>query len=440
MNFELFFAILIGMQLLCLLVGWWSSRGVKNQNDYYLAGENVPFFPLMMAFIATQVGGGFILGSSDEAFKFGWWILFYPLGGSLGMIIVAMGLGKRIRTFPIKTVVELFELVYKSTTLRKLASLLSMASLMMFLIGQIVSSHKFMLALGVDDHLIFLTVWGVITVYTVLGGLRAVVATNLIQGLFFIAIFTFTFFYMGNPTELFSEGTQKLQLPSSDTLLGWFLMPLLFMLFEQDMVQKCLASDSLTHLRRATFWAGLATLAISLIPIYFGMAASDINLKVAPGASVFMTYIVKHGSPAIVALVGCAIASAIFTTATSMLNAISSNLSQDFPFTQHTVRFSQFLTTIIAIIAVAISYQFDNIVDLLVESCELSVSCLFIPIMGALFRFNGSTLSAALSMAFGAFGFIFFRIFPTEFPHEILSLALSATGFLIGKMTATEVA
>ena len=78
MDFKLFFVILFGMQLLCLAVGYLSSKVLRNQKDYFLAGESVSFFPLMMAFIATQVGGGFILGASDEAYKFGLGYPFLP--------------------------------------------------------------------------------------------------------------------------------------------------------------------------------------------------------------------------------------------------------------------------------------------------------------------------------------------------------------------------
>ena len=54
------------------------------------------------------------------------------------------------------------------------------------------------------------------------------------------------------------------------------------------------------------------------------------SLEVPQGGSVLMTTITKTTNPWMTALVGCAVLAAIISTATSLINAISSNLSSDF--------------------------------------------------------------------------------------------------------------
>ena len=93
MNFTIFLLVLFAMQIVCLFVGSRLSKAIKNQDDYFLAGKGVSFFPLLMTFVATQIGGGTVLGSAEEAYQYGWYVVLYPLGCCLGFVLLASGLG-----------------------------------------------------------------------------------------------------------------------------------------------------------------------------------------------------------------------------------------------------------------------------------------------------------------------------------------------------------
>lgn len=107
-------------------------------------------------------------------------------------------------------------------------------------------------------------------------------------------------------------------------------MPLLFMVIEQDMGQRCFAGASPKIVSRASFLAGIFTMIVCIVPVFFGSLANATNLQVPPQGSVLMTMIANTTSPFVTALVGCAVLAAIISTATSLINAISSNLSSDF--------------------------------------------------------------------------------------------------------------
>ena len=155
MNILAFFIFLFALQAVCLLVGRSFAKELKTQEDYFLAGRGIKFFPLMMTFLATQVGGGLILGSAEEAYQFGWGVLLYPLGASLGLMLLGSGIGSRLAQFKVSTVAQILEVVYGSATLKKIASLLSIISLFLILIGQIIASKKFMVSVGADSTLFF---------------------------------------------------------------------------------------------------------------------------------------------------------------------------------------------------------------------------------------------------------------------------------------------
>lgn len=443
MNIAAFILLLFGLQIICLIVGGRSSKGLKTQEDYFLAGKGVSFFPLMMTFLATQVGGGLVLGSAEEAYRFGWSVLLYPLGVSLGLVLLGVGMGRKLAQFQVSTVAQIFELIYRSSTLKKIASILSIASLFMIFVAQIIASNKFMVSLGVESPLWFIAFWAIVIIYTAVGGLKAVVATDMIQASFFVAAFLLCLGYMGfftqvSAIEVWNAGWENGDFAfETSKIYGWLFMPFLFMMIEQDMGQRCFAAKSPAVVSKATLCAAVGTFGICLIPVFFGVLAKNIGLEVPQGASVLMTVIKSTTNPILTAVIGCAILAAIISTADSLINAIGSNLSQDFKIPSlksENIRVSQMLTAVIAVLGIFFSFYSNNVVDLLIQSYELSVSCLFVPIFATLFKKQNNTISAALSVCFGAAAFILFRIIPTEMPKELLGVVFSLMGFGLGEV------
>lgn len=432
MNWVLFISVLFGIQIFCLVVGKKVSKGLKTNQDYFLAGRTVRVFPLMMTLVATQVGGGLVLGAAQEAYRYGWSVVLYPLGQSLGFILLAAGIGKRMAESKVSTVAELFEKAFSSRKLRQMASLLSIVSLFMIFVAQVMASKKFMISLGFDQNWIFLSFWALVILYTVVGGLKAVIATDIIQAAYFIVMFAIAIFVAkgGAITEVI-ENSSSLAFDEDPApkMLGWLLLPFLFMGIEQDMGQRCFAADSPKTVTIATFIAAIVTLVTCVIPVYFGVLAKVANVEVVEGGSVFMSAIQSLTNPSITALIACAVLAAIISTADSLINAISSNLTQDFSWNtrgQRSIRFAQTITALISVAGLIFSYYFDNIVDILIQSYDLSVSCLFVPVMVALIKKKGSFQAAWSSFFAGGMAFFLFRSIPYAAPKEILSILISA--------------
>ena len=443
MNIPIFITMLFTLQLFYWFVGRRGSRNLEGKEDYFLAGKNVRLFPLMMTFLATQVGGGVVLGAAEEAFLFGWPVLLYPLGVALGLILLGAGVGRKLAGFQVSTVAQIFEVVYRSQLLRKAASILSIISLFMILVAQIIASGQFLGSLGVSNTPLFIAFWAIVILYTAQGGLRAVISTDMVQAAFFSVVFLlcFGFAFYSDPSTLSMPTFQLENFGKVSTkLCGWLLMPLLFMVIEQDMGQRCFAGASAKIVSRASLFAGIITMIVCVVPVFFGCLAKTMELKIPEGSSVLLTAVTKTTNPLIASLMGCAVIAAIISTATSLINAISSNITSDFKLTifgrKDSMRIVQGITCLISITAIFFAFYFDNIVDLLIQSYELSVSCLFISIFIALFKKQGNFEAALISILFGAFGFILFRIYPMKIPKEVGGILLSLIGYLIGEMFA----
>jgi SSS family solute:Na+ symporter len=432
MNTYLFLLLLFGLQIACFFLGIKKSKGQKGSSDYFLAGRSVGFFPLMMTFIATQVGGGLVLGACEEAYKYGFIVLLYPLGATLGLILLGLGMGRKLHQMRVSTIAELFEIVYESKFLRKFASMLSVLSLYMILAAQFIASHKFMKAIGVENELYFILFWTIVIVYTAFGGLKAVIATDLLQAGFFILSFLFCLGFVCYEHPSFPVFNFEPTSFDSSKLVGWLFMPLLFMLIEQDMGQRCLGAKNQKTVTLATIGAAVATLFICSIPVLFGVLAKCLNIEIQSGSSVFMSFMVNYTNPALTALMATAILVAIISTADSLINAIGSNLGSDFGGTLK-LKTSQVLAALIGISGIFFSYYFDNIVDLLIQSYELSISALFVSIFACLFKKRGHKISAGLSISFGFVSFFLFRFLEITNQKELTSVALSFLGYLIGE-------
>jgi SSS family solute:Na+ symporter len=296
-----------------------------------------------------------------------------------------------------------------------------------------IASHKFLVSMGLTNTSLFLLFWTIVIIYTAQGGLKAVISTDLVQAAFFSLVFVVGFIMVGlsQPDYVFIAHSESFD--TSSKMFTWLLMPLLFIITEQDMGQRCFSGGSAQIVSRASFFSGLIMMAVCIVPVFFGVLARALNIEVAEGASVLMAAIEATTGPWMATFMGCAVLAAIISTATSLINAISSNLFNDFSFTYvRKIDSIKKITALISSGALISALYFDGIIDILTQSFELSVSCLFIPIAFALFYKKGRFLSAVLAIVGGAVGFVIFRMASPPFPREVMSILLSLTGFGLG--------
>ncbi|MDB6081084.1 MAG: panF [Chlamydiia bacterium] len=424
---------------LSFAIGVFFSKRAKKQSDYFLAGRTLSWPLLTMTFAATQIGGGFILGTADAAFQIGPYAFFFPLGYCLGFLGLGAGFGAKLRSLELNTTADLFERYYGSHLLKKGAALLSVISLTGILIAQAVALRAFLFSAGWGEEWIFLLAWMVVILYTTQGGFLAVVWTDTVQAVVMIGmlITAFCFILTTAPSVSFEVATKW---PVAEPkILGYLLMPFLFTFIEQDMTQRCFAAKSSSDVSRAGLLSALILLLLAAIPVYFGMLAETLHVEQGP-TSKFMEVVKLLTSPKLVSCAASAVLLAIISTASSLLSAVSSNISQDFTSTNAVpLNRTKWITFGIGIFALIGSYTATNILSCMVASYELSVACLFVPFIAAVFMKDRclTLLPAAVaSVAAGAIGFIGVKLFPLGVYGELFPLALSGLGYLGGMIAA----
>ncbi len=180
---------------LMVLLGIWFSRRQKSAEEYFLAGRNMAWWAVGTSITASLLSSLTYLGEPGEVWSSG---ATHMLGKMLGipfeMLIVWLFLIPFMMRFRFTSAYEYLEYRFNTTARRLgLGLFLVMATVWMGFVV-LASSRALAAVSGIPLPAIILTMGVVATIYTILGGLRAVIWTDVIQvilliggGLFSIA-------------------------------------------------------------------------------------------------------------------------------------------------------------------------------------------------------------------------------------------------------------
>lgn len=422
--------------VVCAILGIWtlwlgrqSGKDINNLSEFFLASRRLPLFGLTLTFLATQLGGGAIIGAGEAVKDYGLGALCYSIGLALGFFILSLGVGERFRQLGVSSIPEVFMVFYNSKKLRLLAAVLSVVSLFLILVAISVAAWKFMCAIGVDSKIAFLALGSTAVLYTVYGGLKAVVKTDVLQVLVIIAILLLTagyFVHMPNiPVPKLTFG------PSQVPWQEWILMPMLFVLIGQDMGQRCFAAASPRTLSIATFLAGLLLILFSFIPTYLGLIGLELGVFGSNGGSAIMSFIISQTNPILASLFAVAILMAILSTMDSLVCAISLNFAYDIlPAVGLKLRLTtvRILTFLIGFAALLSAFYAQDIIPLMVMAYKVSILSLFVPIILGLYLKKPSRIGAYFAIVIGIIGFGIESYLDTSW--DVYILLISAIAYL----------
>lgn len=426
-----------------MAVATYASRGVATKDSYVLGDRQFSVTSITLTLIATQLGAGMIFGTAAQSYEQGLKGIAYVLGMAIGLIILGLGVGARLRSHNITTTAELFETKYGSKALRKLAAIISILTMGGILAAQIVASRQLFSTLFTINPIWLVVFWIGIIGYTTFGGLKAIVATDILQVIMIVVIFTAVLFYIVPISEMGAVLTSQPLANDSPLFSGGFfaamVAPILFSMIEQDLAQRCFAAKTK---RVATISALLAAgflLAYALVPIILGMYARTSGITYVAGQSPLVLLFQAKLSTFGMTLVACALLAAICSTADSLLGAASSNLIADFMPNQHkfSLSFSRAMTLMVGIIALVIAFNFDDVIAVIIKSYEISISALFIPLILAIYLPTPSKLGGKLSVLFGLLSFLATNMQTTAFSPTLIALLFSALGFWLGSFIET---
>lgn len=377
-------SILIFVCVLMLLSMWLITTKADKTNqsheDYFFANRNLSSILLTGTIVATQVGGGSIVGVANDAYASGWWGMVYSASQVLGLVIIATYFVESFQKMKLSTVSEIFTRYYHSTKLRKIASILSASSLFFILVAQGIATKLLLVSIGFSEIWIYATIWTIVVLYTSLGGFSIVVKTDLIQVFIIIAsLLALLYCLYDIPAGHKTLTTTAWEPTSWLRIINVIVWATTYMFVEQDMIQRFVSAKSTPILRSALWGAVIALISIACLPVLIGITAHEIGLVLPDNSSSILIHTALAYSPKWIYLfVSFGILMAILSTVDSLMSAISSLLVID--QTYKSQQSPTFITTLIGITALICSLYANQIIDTLVAAYALTASALFVPV------------------------------------------------------------
>ncbi len=443
--------IFIVYMLVMLGVGVYFLRQNKSDDDYFVGGRSIGKVHIGLSVVATDVGGGFSIGLGGLGFAIGLSGSHMLLTGLIGAWLSAVFLIPRVSTMAraqsLFTFPQIVERLFDSRA-ALIAGVISAIGYLGFTSSQILAGAKLASAtfpvLSLSNALL---VMGVIAiVYTVLGGLKAVIYTDTVQWIILMSGLIFIGIPMGYKSIGGYESILKHVPPAHLTFtniawqdaVNWAVTIIPVWFVGMTLYQRIFASKSEKEAKQAWYIAGLLEWPImAFMGVLLGLFAKVgyeqgmfTEIGFAPGsnmdAEMGLPLLLRTVLPVgLMGLMMSAYFSAIMSTADSCLMAAGGNVVTDilgrfFKISQkNSLRLSQLTVLIIGMAAVLIAQHLTNVLELMLLSYAFMVSGLFVPVVGGLFWKKSSNMGAILAMLAGGTTTSVLVVLNTPLPYEL---------------------
>ncbi len=305
---------------------------------------------------------------------------------------------------------------------------------------------------------------GIAVLYTVLGGLKAVIYTDTIQwivlmtGLIFVGI-PVSFFAIGGFDAISSTLAPEfmsLRNVSWQQIVNWMFTIIPIWFIGMTLYQRIYAAKNTRAAQQGWFIAGLFEYPVmAFMGVILGMFARvAVENQLLPGYSA-ATLDAEMGLPLLlktvlpVGLLGIVLSayfSAIMSTADSCLMAASGNILTDV-LRKHdspsSLRFSQLLTFLIGAIALLLALKMTSVLELMLHSYSFMVSGMIVPVLAALFTKTPNARAALIAMIVGGTSTLTLIIGGFELPWKldanIFGIALSTVAYSVSNLFIRKV-
>ncbi len=434
-------------------VGCYFLRKNESAEDYYVGGRRMGSFSVGLSVVATDVGGGFSIGLGGLGFTMGLsgsWMLFT---GLIGAWLAAVLLIPRVAALPgsnkFFTFPQVLNRLY-APRVALVAGIISGIGYAGFTSAQILAGAKLASSVfpSLNLHAAMLVMGAVIVLYTVFGGIKAVIYTDVVQWLILMAGLLLIGLPLGYHAVGGMQGLREVLPPEmlTFTAIGWprlinwgvTIIPIWFV--GMTLYQRMFACADVRTARRAWFLAGLFEWPVmAFMGVLLGLFAraaaiqgqfeilgvtSASALDPEKGLPMLLRTILPTG---LLGLMLTAYFSAIMSTADSCLMAASGNLVTDIcgerfglaNNPRRLLRLSQAATLLIGAAALLLATVMENVLELMLHSYAFMVSGLLVPVIGGFTWRKASPTGALWAMIAGGCTTLILTIMRVPLPYGL---------------------
>ena len=297
--------------------------------DFFFAGRTLPFWALSITFVASWWGAGSALSTADLAYSDGlgaFW--YYGVPVLLSTLLMIFG-AKAIRRVGYLTQGNMMEARY-SPTVSRIFSVMILIFMTFSAASQMVGVGNFFgTYLGLNYELAVLAGTGIVLIYSMFGGFRGVVLTDIIQFVLLlisaIAVFLVAMSHSGGFTEIRAAaalaGKQDyMSLTAGASKYATYVITFgCAWMIQANVWQRISAARTTSDARKMAVLSFFAYIPLYLIVVLTGMAGITM-FDSLPEGGIVTSIVMNHMSPALGALVFVGISAAIMSTMDSLIN------------------------------------------------------------------------------------------------------------------------
>lgn len=349
-DFELATAdyVVLGAYVVMILgIGFWVGRRKVDSDSYFLAGRSAVWPLIGFALVSANLSGTSYIGLAGAGYHDGIAVWNYEWIGTLVLVFFALFILPIYLRAKVSTMPEFLERRYDRRS-RKAFSALSIFTAMFIDSAGALFAGGMVLQLLFPEMPLMLLIAALAALaggYVVLGGLRAVMITDTIQGtLLFLAggvIFFLLFNELGSSWSAVREAAPEdgfsVFKPADDDFLPWpgILTGALWLGFyywttNHVVVQKVLAAKNLDQGRRGVLFAGLLQLPLLFILILPGTMGREVYPDLPEADQVWPALVLDFLPTGLKGLALAALVAALMSTLDSVLNGSASLVVNDF--------------------------------------------------------------------------------------------------------------
>lgn len=431
-----------------------SEKGGSGSESFLAADRNMNLMQTTASTAATDLGGGFSIAMGGLGFTLGIagsWVI--AISG-LSIIIVSFFMVPKVKRWAdaVKglTTGDLFEARFDRRTGTMAAVVIGLAWFT-FVGGQIIAGAKLVqVTMGIDLTFAVIASGAVVLAYTAMGGLKAVIFTDVFQmivlmtGIVFIAV-PIGLYEVGGWQGIVSHFEADPETASMvdwgaagwGTIIGWFfaIFPVWFISIAA--MQRIIAARDERTARLSFLLTGvpiewpLFAIGSTLIGMIARMLLPDISDPELATPMIIMELL-----PAgIAGIVIAAYVAAVMSSADSMLmgpvvifvNDIYRKYIRPDATDKKLVQVARIAIIVFGVLAIALAYRVPNVLELILYAYTFGAAGLFFPMLGLLFWRGTTAKGAHWSMLCGGGSAVIWSLLGEPF-----GMAASYMGWVVG--------
>jgi len=365
----------------------------SSKEDFFIGGRSRNSLTILFSKFSGAIGVSTFITYTAYAYKYGWGLFAMSLGTVIGYLIFAYWAAPRIKTLSdignFYTQGDLVKYVTNNSTTSKITNITTICVQFFWVLLSLAGGAKIIAYFDILSYEISLLITAtVVMIYVLLSGYKAVMLTDIFQGIIIILLLCLLIYYLLSgikfSTVLTVSTNDQIKFGS---IFGLVLYGGLSVFGLADRYQLCYAAKDTKSLKKGLGLAILPILVIAFLLLLIGLSVFFKKPNLDPDLA--FIYAMKNlVSPSLIPILLILFFAGLMSTADTSVFAVASHTNA-LVNERYNVKIIRIITIITIITATIISWFWKSIVDITIIGAALRMT-LSIPMIYIIKQKNNS--------------------------------------------------